>query len=68
MTTNTYSVPNINCNHCIHTIQSELSELDGVSSVVADLNTKKVKVDFSPPADDQKIRDLLTEINYSPEN
>ncbi len=30
MTTVTYSIPNISCGHCVHTIQSELSELSGV--------------------------------------
>jgi len=66
MTTTTYSVPNINCNHCVHTIQSELSELNGVQSVKADLNTKKVTVVYEQPADDHSLVALLTEINYPP--
>ncbi len=64
MTTVTYSVPNISCGHCVHTIQGELSEMDGVSSVKADSNTKKVEITFEPPADESLIKSLLAEINY----
>ena len=65
-TTKTYNVPNINCNHCVHTIQSELSEVKGVQSVKADLSTKKVTVVYEQPADDKELITLLTEINYPP--
>jgi copper chaperone CopZ len=64
METITYHVPSISCNHCVHTIVNELNDLQGVLSVQADLTTKQVKVDFQPPADDQKIQQLLAEINY----
>ncbi|MEZ0395700.1 MAG: heavy-metal-associated domain-containing protein [Anaerolineales bacterium] len=64
MQTVTYSVPNISCMHCVHTIQSELSELAGVKSVKADAASKKVEVVFEAPADDEKIKALLAEINY----
>jgi len=62
----TYSVPNISCNHCVQTINTELSELPGVKSVAADLTTKTVKIDYEPPATPEKIEELLTEINYAP--
>jgi copper chaperone CopZ len=64
MTTVTYSVPSIHCGHCVHTIQTELADLAGVSRVVAALETKKVTVDFAPPADEAKIQAALREINY----
>ncbi len=35
MTTVKYNVPNISCGHCVHTIQMEVGDLDGVSSVQA---------------------------------
>ena len=60
----TYSIPNISCGHCVHTIQSELSELAGVQSVKADAATKKVEVVFEAPADEAGIKRLLSEINY----
>jgi copper chaperone len=67
MTTITYSVPNISCHHCVHTITTELSELPGVKNVAADLSTKSVKVSYEPPATPQKIEELLAEIDYPAE-
>ena len=64
MKTVTYSVPSINCGHCVHTIQSELSELMGVKSVKADLDTKKVEVAFEEPSNETEIKARLAEINY----
>ncbi len=64
MNTVKYSVPSINCNHCVHTIKSELSEMDGVKSVQADAATKEVVVEYESPATPAAIEDLLAEINY----
>lgn len=64
MSTVTYSIPNISCGHCVHTIQNEVSELAGVQSVQADLDSKKVVIDFVDPATEEKIKALLAEINY----
>lgn len=66
MTTVIYDVPNISCKHCVHTIKTELSELEGVKSVEAAADTKKVSVTFEPPATEEKIVNLLKEINYPP--
>ncbi len=64
MTTVTYSVPAINCAHCTHTIEMEVGELQGVESVKADLNTKNVTITFDAPASEDKIKELLKEIEY----
>lgn len=64
MQTITYQIPSIHCHHCVHTIVNELNELEGVLAVQADAATKNVKIDFQPPADEQKIEQLLAEINY----
>ncbi|MFN2144107.1 MAG: heavy-metal-associated domain-containing protein [Anaerolineales bacterium] len=67
MTTVTFNVPGISCGHCVHTIQTEVGELDGVSSVTASNETKKVEVSFDPPATEETIVALLAEINYPAE-
>jgi copper ion binding protein len=59
-----YYVPNISCGHCVHTIQTEVSELPGVKSVKADAESKAVEIDFDAPATEEKIKQLLKEINY----
>jgi len=64
MTTVTYSIPAINCGHCTHTIEVELRELQGVQSVKADQETKKVEVTFDAPATEEQIKALLNEIDY----
>jgi len=64
MTTVTYSIPNISCGHCVHTIQTELADLEGVSVVVASHSAKNVEVTFESPASEEKIKSLLAEINY----
>ncbi len=64
MTTVTYSIPNISCNHCVHTITMELTDMAGVSSVVADMEGKQATISFEPPATETGIKELLTEINY----
>jgi copper chaperone len=64
MTTVTYSIPNISCNHCIHTIQSEVGELAGVKSVQAILETRQAVITFDSPATEELIKSLLAEIDY----
>ena len=64
MTTVTYNIPNISCGHCVHTIKSEIGELAGVTSVVADVVTKQATIVFGAPATEEKIKALLVEINY----
>jgi copper ion binding protein len=64
MTTVTYSVPAISCGHCTHTIETELGDLQGIQSVKADLETKKVEITFDTPASEDTIKALLSEINY----
>jgi copper chaperone CopZ len=64
MTTVTYTIPNISCNHCVHTIKSEVGELPGVKSVEADAATKVAVITFEPPASEEIIKSLLAEIEY----
>ncbi len=64
MTTVTYSVPAIHCQHCTHTIELEVGELAGVQSVKADLEAKNVTIAFDAPASEEKIKALLAEIEY----
>jgi copper chaperone len=66
MQTITYTIPNISCGHCIHTIETEVSEIAGVKSVEGDQNSKKVTIVFDNPADEIQIKELLKEIDYPP--
>jgi copper chaperone CopZ len=60
----TVKVPNISCGHCVHTIQNELGELEGVTRVVASEDTKTVTVEWQAPQTWDNIKAILQEINY----
>jgi copper chaperone CopZ len=66
MSTKTFTVPNISCGHCTHTIEMEVGELPGVKAVVADQQSKRVTVEWETPATWDQIRATLVEINYAP--
>ena len=63
----TFSIPKISCGHCVMSIQNELSELAGVSTVNGDPGTKTVTIEWDSPATVDKIKDTLKEINYPAE-
>lgn len=50
MTTETISVPEINCGHCKSTIEGALSPLEGVRSAIVDVNARTVTVDYDDAA------------------
>jgi copper chaperone CopZ len=64
MESRTYTVPNISCGHCVHTIQTELRDLKGITQVEVNQAEKRVAVDFELPATDEVIRTTLAEIDY----
>jgi len=66
MTSKTFVVPNITCNHCVMTIKRELAELEGVVSVTGDAEKKTITAEWDSPATWEGIKSLLTEINYAP--
>jgi copper chaperone len=64
MKTVTYTIPNISCKHCVHTIKTEVGDLRGVWSVEADVKTKQATISFDDPASEEAIKSLLADINY----
>ena len=68
MKTITYTIPNISCAHCVHTINTEIGELAGVKTVQANLAAKTAVITFDPPATEEQIVDALKSINYPPSN
>lgn len=66
MKTVTYTIPNISCMHCVHTIKTEVSDLEGVTSVDANAQSKQTVITFDAPATEEQIVSLLKEINYPP--
>lgn len=67
MSEKTFTVPNISCGHCVHTVKMEVGDIAGVQSVDADQESKRVTVVWDEPASWEQIRNTLVEINYPPE-
>jgi copper chaperone len=68
MESKTFVVPAISCEHCTHTVETELKELAGVQSVKAEVESKQVTVSWDEPASWDQIEGLLQEINYPPQS
>lgn len=66
METKTFQVPNVGCNGCVRTIQSELTSLEGVKAVSGVVETKMVTVEYTTPATWDQIVAKLVEIEYAP--
>jgi copper chaperone len=67
MLSKTFNVPNISCGHCVKTIEMEVGDLEGISSVKADERTRMVTVEWNePPLTWSDIEGLLIEIDYPP--
>jgi len=67
MESKTFAVSNISCWHCTHTIETEVGEIEGVTSVKAVQDTKQVTVEWDAPATWEQIQATLQEINYPAE-
>jgi copper chaperone CopZ len=63
MSTITYTVPGMSCDHCKHAVTEELTGVQGVSGVDVDLETKLVTV-RGEPLDDSALRAAIVEAGY----
>lgn len=66
MATKVYVCPDISCHHCTMAIERELKDVEGVISVQADLDTKKVTVEVTDEAVLPQVEATLKEIGYPP--
>jgi copper chaperone CopZ len=64
MTTTTYPVTGMSCEHCVNAVTSELSGLDGVSAVTVDLvpgGSSSVTVASDVPLPEDAVSAALNE-------
>jgi copper chaperone CopZ len=58
-------VPNISCEHCVHTIKSEIGSLEGVISVAVDKESKEVNISWHDDMINwESIKNLFAEIDF----
>jgi copper chaperone len=58
-----YSVPGVSCEHCVGAVTGEVEQVDGVESVVVDLESKRVTVK-GRSIDDRAIRAAIDDAGY----
>ena len=62
----TVTAPDISCGHCVASIKDAVGTLPGVASVEANLDTKRVEIDFdSGRVSLAQIEAALDEAGYS---
>jgi len=64
LTEQTYSVPDVSCEHCVRAITEELTKLPGVERVGVDLTTKLVTVRHDESVTDTQLRDGIADAGY----
>jgi len=64
MTTSTYSVSGMTCQHCVQSVTEEISGLEGVQAVTVDLPTGQVTVESENPLQDTVVRAAVDEAGY----
>lgn len=65
MTTATYQVTGMTCDHCVRAVTTELVLLEGVRSVDVDLAQGAVTVTSDGPLDLEEVREAIDEAGYA---
>ncbi len=61
-------VENLKCNGCATTIKKELAQMNGISSVVVDIETARIDVGFDETLPLTAIKQKLTSLGYPEAN
>ena len=64
MTTTTYTVTGMTCEHCVASVTEEVGELAGVTGVAVDLPAGAVTVTSTEPLSDADVRAAVEEAGY----
>lgn len=64
MTSTTYRVTGMTCEHCVRAVSTEVAAIDGVTDVRVDLPTGDVIVTSDAPLDADDVRAAVDEAGY----
>ncbi len=59
-----YSVVGMTCDHCVRSVTTEVSALDGVCDVQVDLAAGQVLVTAEQPLQAEQVREAVEEAGY----
>jgi copper ion binding protein len=62
--TSTFQVEGMTCGHCINSVQTEVSTIEGVTSVDVDLASGQVTVSSDFPIDSTAVAAAVDEAGY----
>jgi copper chaperone len=65
MTTTTYTVSGMTCEHCVKAVSGEVAALPGVTDVAVDLATGEVTVTSERPLDRNAVAGAVDEAGYA---
>ena len=65
MTSTTYQINGMTCDHCVHAVSSEIGTLAGVRTVAVDLASGRVTVTSDQPVAAEDIRAAVDEAGYT---
>jgi copper ion binding protein len=64
MTTATYTVEGMTCQHCVNSVTEEVSQVPGVTAVDVDLASGGLTVTSDAPVDESAVRAAVEEAGY----
>ncbi|MGY1726863.1 heavy-metal-associated domain-containing protein [Geodermatophilus sp. SYSU D01062] len=64
MSTASYTVTGMTCQHCVASVTEEVSEIPGVTDVEVDLASGGLTVTSDAPVDDAAVRAAVAEAGY----
>lgn len=59
-----FTVEGMSCGACANSVQSKLAEIEGIDRVVVNFDTKTAVVHTSESIDKEKIRKVITDMNF----
>jgi len=64
MSTASYNVSGMTCNHCVNSVREEIGKLSGVSDVAVELSTGRVTITSAAPLDEADVIAAVDEAGY----
>lgn len=65
MSSRTFTVSGMTCDHCVASVTEEVTEIPGVAAVKVDLESGRLEVDAPDTVTDQAITAAVDEAGYS---
>ena len=64
MTTSTFGVTGMTCEHCVRAVTEEVRRIDGVADVTVDLPTGGLTITSSDPVEEAAVAEAVEEAGY----